>query len=162
MCLLYSHLTLLPHSPHYGHSLLCGALSHTKQFSATPTYCSTSPTQLWHYLPKKSSIFHTWRGQCLKYTPVHHFRHRQELRFSPVFPTNKVGQFQQLPAWVWFARVAHRTLWKLTFHSLLKGYDKEVFQFIKGYDKGYRWTAKWRALRRLRGWISTGAPVPVG
>ena len=35
----------------------------------------------------------------------------------------------------WFARVAHRTQRKLT----------EVFQFIKGYDKGYRWTTKWRA-----------------
>lgn len=158
MCLLYSHLTLLPHSPHYGQHL-CGALSHTKQFSATPTYCSTSQLNCDTICPKRAAFSTHEEVNATKYTPVHHFRHRQELRFSPVFPTNKVGQFQQLPAWVWFARVAHRTLWKLTFHSLLKDMTK-FSSLLKDMTKDTDEQPN-EELRRLRLDPSTGAPVPV-
>lgn len=85
---LCAFFTLISHFCHIHSttdSIYVGLFPHTKQFSATPAYCSTSQLNFDTTYPKRAEYSASKEVKATKYTSVHHFRRRHKLRFHLFF-----------------------------------------------------------------------------
>lgn len=104
--------------------------TNTKQFSDM-VRVSRNLTQFCHYLPGHNIRFHRWRVQfCKTDSPIPYFRCQWQAPGCYLYIWSP-GYTLEGPATSFFSGLSSQNS------------GKYVYQFIKGYDKGYESKARW-------------------